>query len=302
MLTYTGARNIYGSLTNNTSTTNLSFGDTMINEGIHAMLGVMPWPFLEKSTTTTTVAGTQFYNIPNDVDKVISVTVTIGTQKYRPTQVVSLDEWDGINSPTGTRSTNPSYFYIFNRQIGIWPIPSASSNTITINYQRAVRDISVADFTTGTVTSIANGGTAVVGSGTSWTTNMAGKYIKFTHTSAANTGDGLWYEIASVASTTSLALTLPYLGTSISAATAAYTIGDVMIIPEKYQLGPVYYAAAEFYRKEDNQAKTDRYDQKFAALTKQMESDEGIKTTDTVIDGGFDERWIINPNLNPTVT
>lgn len=302
MLTYSGARNTFGTLSNNTSTSNLTFGDSMINEGIRMMLGIMPWPFLEKSTTATTVAGTQFYNIPSDVEKVISVTVNVGTYKYRPTQVSSLDEWDLVNSPTGVQSGNPSYYFIFNGQIGIWPIPSSNGNTITINYQRIVRDLSVADNTTGTIVSIANGGTAVVGSGTSFTTLMAGKYIRITHNGSANTGDGLWYPIASVASSTSLTLGLPYLGTSISAGSAAFTIGDCMIIPERYQMGPVYYATAEYYRKNDEESKADRYEQKYMTLTHQMEADAGIKTTDTVIDPGFNERTIINPNLNPTIT
>ena len=34
MLSYTGSRNLYGSLTNNTTATNLTLGDTLINQSI----------------------------------------------------------------------------------------------------------------------------------------------------------------------------------------------------------------------------------------------------------------------------
>lgn len=295
MLTYTGSRTLFGDLTNNDETPNLTFGDTMINEGIQMMLGDIAWPFLENQRTQATVDGQQFYDLPADVDKIVSVTVVVGTTKYRPRQLFSFDQWDFVNSAQNVEANQPSYFFVYQNTFGLWPIPNSADGTITVTYKRKVRDISVADYTTGTITTIANGGTAVTGSGTSWNASMVGRYIRITYSNAANVGDGLWYEIEAVGGATSLTLARPYLGTAITAGSAAYTIGDVMIIPEKYQKGPVYYAAAEYWRKNGDVPRTDRFENMYAKLMVQMVEEYSQKTTDYVIDEG-DSLSAPNPN------
>ncbi len=295
MLTYTGARNLFGTLTGLATAPQLAVGDVLINEGQRMMLGADSWPFLEKQQTISTVASQQFYNLAGDIDKPISVTVTIGTTKYIPKQARSFEEWDMINSTTGITSDAPSYFFIFNGTVGLWPTPASSSNTITVNYQKAVRDVSIADYTAGTITTATNASAAIVGSGSSWTTTMAGRFLRITYSDTTNKGDGLWYEISSVASATALTLVRRYLGTGIVAGAAAYTIGDCFVIPEKYQLGPVYYAAAQYWRKEGDSARADRFDQQYLSLVTQMQTDEGMKTVDRVLDDE-DDRPLINPN------
>lgn len=302
MLSFTEANTFYSALTGNNSTANASVGARSMNEGIRFMLGDVAWPFLERSATQTTTASTQAYNLPADVRKVLSVTLTVGTYRYRPQEVASITDWDFINSPTGVSNNNPSYYFVFNKQVLLWPTPSSSSLTLTVNYQKSVRDISVADYTTGSIVSVAAAGFTVVGTGTAWTSQMAGRFLRITMSNAANTGDGLWYEIASVQSATSLTLTRPYLGTAIAAGTAAYTIGDCMIIPESYQSGPVYFAASEYWRTNGDQAKANSFQDKYERLMAQMRDEEGRRTTNYAIDSGFGVGMPINPNLNPTVT
>lgn len=297
MLTYTGARNLYGSLTNITSSTNLSLGDTLINEGQRIMLADIPWPFLEAQGTATTVAGTQFYSLSGNLEKVISCKVSVGTFQYIPTQVVSFSDWDLVNNPTGVQSDNPSYFFVYGNTLGLWPTPATSSNTITYNFERAVKDLSVADYTTGTIVTATNGSASITGSGTSWNAGMVGKFLRITADNAANKGDGIWYEIATVPSTTTLTLQRPYAGVSIAAGAAAYTIGDCMVIPERYQIAPVYYAVAEYWKRLGDLEKSDRYQDLFRKTLDVMREAEGHKTTDVVIDDGSDFN-IINPNLN----
>lgn len=296
MLPKTNAETLYGQLTNNASSTNLSFGLSLMNEGQRMMLGAESWPFLEKQQSIATVASQQFYNLAGDIDKLISLTVTVGTTKYVPSQAKSFEEWDAINSTTGILSNAVSYFFVYNGTVGLWPIPSSSSNTITVNYQKAVRDVSIANYTTGTITSIANAASAVIGSGSTWTVPMAGRFIRFTYSDTANTGDGLWYEISSVGSATTLTLVRKYLGASIAAGTAAYTIGDCLVVPEKYQLGPVYYAVSEYWRKQDDNARADRFQAKYDELLQQMRGDESTKTIDRVISTDDENRPYINPN------
>lgn len=297
MLGYTASRNLYGSLTDNQDAANLTLGDTLINEGIRVMLGDIPWPFLQKTTTATTVASQQSYQLPGDLARLVSVYIQVGTYKYVPTEVTSYDDWNRLNNPTGVTSDNVSFYFVQDHTIQFWPTPANNSNTITYEYLQAVKDISVADYTTGTITTATNGSASIVGDSTSWTAGMVGKYIRFTSTNAANVGDGLWYKISAVGSATTLTLDSVYTGTSIAAGTAAYTIVDASIIPEKYQIGPVYYAVAEYWRKTMKDDLADRYQAKFDEILLRMKREEGTKTTSVVVDDNS-QTLIINPNLN----
>lgn len=273
----------------------------MINEGIRVMLGDLPWPFLETSTTAATVASQQTYQLPGNLSRLQNVYIQVGTYKYQPTEVTNLNDWNTLNNPTSVTGDNVSYFFVSGNTIQFWPTPASSSNTITYQYLIATKNLSVADYTTGTITTATNGSASITGSGTSWNAGMIGKWLNITADSTANKGDGLWYQISAVGSATTLTLSAVYTGTSISAGAAAYTIGDISYIPEKYQSGPVYYAAAEYWRKQDDEARADRYQAKFDDITLRLKNEYGTKTSQVVIDDNSDYSFI-NPNLNKAAT
>jgi len=50
----------------------------------------------------------------------------------------------------------------------------------------------------------------------------------------------VWYEIDSVETATSLTLLRPYMGPTIAAGSATYTIGQCSPLPEDYQALPVF--------------------------------------------------------------
>lgn len=295
MLTYTTSRNLYGDLTNNDSTTNLTLGDVLINEGTREMLGSYDWNFLEKIATVNTVASQQTYELPADYSKLINVTVTIGTTVWTMNEITSQEDWNLLNQTSFT-SDIPQYYFIFNRQIKLYPTPSSSSNVITIQYKRSVKDLSLADYTTGSIVSIASGASAVVGSGTSWTNQMVGRYLRIDKANTANTGDDEWYEIKTIGSTTSITLLRTYQGNSITAGSATYTIGDISIIPQDYHMGPVWFAVAEYWEKEGEVGKSDRYRDRYERLKKQMRADLGSKSTSVGIRQTKDIKPV-NPNL-----
>lgn len=237
-----------GVLTGDASSTNLSTMDTLHNEAIKEVVTDKAWGFRQKTKTLSTVASQQFYNLPADCGKVLNVTVLIGTTRYTPARVKTREDWDRLNQSTNVLSDTPERYFVFGKTIGFYPTPSsATSSAITVSYQREVKDLSIADYTTGTITSIASGATTVTGSGTSWTAQMAGRFIRITDSNTANTGDGYWYEISSVTSATVLELVSPYNGTSIAAGTAAYTIGQTSIIPEDHQMTPLYRAVEIYF-------------------------------------------------------
>lgn len=248
MFTYTGARTLLGTLTGDSSSANLTNLDTLHNEGIKKVITTKPWPFRQKTWTRSTETD-NVHQLPGDCGKVLNVTVTIGTTKYTPKRVKSREEWDRLNQSTAVSSNTPEYYFIFGKTYSFFPKPSsATTDAITISGEREVKDLSVADYTAGTIVSIANGATTVTGSSTVWTAQMAGRYIRITDSNTANTGDGYWYEISSVTSATVLELVAPYNGTSIAAGSAAYTLGQASIIPEDYQMVPLNWALQYYFQ------------------------------------------------------
>lgn len=296
MLTFTGSRNLYGYLTDNAETANLTFGDIMINEGVKTMLSKLPWPFLEKIATDETVGAQQTYMLPGDCARLIAVAVTVGNYTYLASEVTSADDWFQVNNPTNVQSDPLVNYYLVGKTVQFWPIPATDGNTITYHYIQQVRDMNTADYTTGTILTATQGSAVITGTATSWTAGMAGSYLRITSSNSANKGDGIWYQIQSVDSATQITLEAPYVGTSISAGAAAYTIGNCSLVPEKFQTGPVYYAAAEYWRKQGNDSRADRFEQKYSEILDLMIEEEGTKSTSVVVSDGT-PRAFINPNL-----
>jgi hypothetical protein len=300
MLTYTGRRNLYGSYTTST-TANLATGDTWMNNIERQILRKHNWTFLEKKDTSlTTTASTQFKELPNNVGKVRAITVTVGTQIYTATEVTSEREWQMLNQSPSTSDTVEK-FYIRAGQFGLFPTPASSSNQITIYHKPVFKDLSIADYTTGGVLTATSGSASLVGTGTTWTTSMAGRFIRITESDTTNKGDGYWYEIFSVGSATTITLVKPYIGTSIATGNAAYTIGQVGLIPEDYQEIPVLLATYKYWLGPgNNTAKATQYKNDAADLLKDMFVDYGNKTTSPVLDYGTGEVEPTNPNLYVT--
>lgn len=130
-----------------------------------------------------------------------------------------------------------------------------TSASTAVTWEEGLVEAATANITVSTST----GGTIITGATTSWTTGMEGRYIKITATSAANGGDGQWYEIDEVYDTTHLALVKPYEGENIAVGTATYTMGQMSLIPEAYDMAVVYRAAAIYWRDKSNKAKAEMY-------------------------------------------
>jgi len=294
MLSFTALKSLYGSLTNNSSTTNLDLGMIFCNQSYRQICAVRPWYWLEGTNTATTVASQQAYSLPYDYDKLIDVYLTVSSTKYVPTEIVSHTDWDRLNEQTTYTSNNPVFFHIYNNQMLFWPIPSSSSLTITYNYRKNVVDLSIADYTTGTVATA--GTTTVTGSGTSWNASMIGKYLQVTPTStAATNGDGFWYKITAVASTTSLTVDRAYGGSNVTG--AAYTIGQMPAIVEAFHDLPVYKAVEMYYstiEPEPDRAQMFKriYEEKYAGLVSDSKKSVNTRIVLPISSSGYPE----NPN------
>lgn len=171
MKSYTTLRNLFGSLTLNTSTTNLTLGDQLLNDSHRYFLE--KYFFNEATHSITTVNNQQSYKLPYNYSKLKTGTLTIGNLKWNPTEILTRREWDSLNVFPYYADIPNSFFIWNNTDFNLWPIPSTTGNTITFNYKKRVPDLAIADYTTGTATVTLSSQT-VAGSGTAWVTNYIG--------------------------------------------------------------------------------------------------------------------------------
>jgi|SRR3990167_1441881 len=292
MKSYTQLRTEYGVETKNASAANLTYGDTQMNDFHRRLLAKADWPFLHRLRTATTTGSVTFVNLPYDVDQAESVFITSGSTRYTPLPVSSRQQWDELHY-SSISSDVPEYWFVYNGQIGIWPTPVTTGNTISINAKVRVIDLNTADIS-GTVVAVTSGSTLVeVSAGL--TTQMAGFWIRPTFSTSANKGDGVWYEISSVSSGTAMVLARPYGGNTISAGTAVCTISQMPLLPEAYHDLLLNYGALRYWNKEEDKRATN-----LKVLT-----DEGIKDLfktysvndlSMVLDDG-ENTSLQNPNL-----
>ncbi len=314
MKSYTTLRNLFGSISQNTSTANLTLADQLLNdshryliqkyfnnEGSFSVSTVgaqdltatatlsanavsatltAPWGYhstsayitfsngdvrsanftsgstavtwavglTDTATTALSVGGVQFYPLPPNYSKLKDLTIMIGNLQWVPSEIFTRDEWDRLNV-FPYYADIPNNFFLYpggdhGGQVGIWPIPSTTGNIITYNYKFRVPDLSLADYTTGTV-SVTTGTTAITGSGTTFipTTNAhtESRWIQISQ----NKGDNLWYQVASVDSTTGITLYGAYQGITVSG--GSFTIGQMPILNEDFHDMLVYRALMIYF-------------------------------------------------------
>lgn len=384
MRTYTNYLSDYQTLTKNTTSANQTLGALNLNDSIRTIASIRngKWKWLETVEQIKTISNKQTYQVPNNIRKVSDVYVQVGTGTtaaiWMPVMVFDPKRWKEVLSSRLGTGDIPRFVYIENDKMHFSPIPSTNGNTIYVRGRLDLRDLSIADYTTGTIvtapytatltgalavgatsatlnanwtlptdsyqmtfssgeerivtlTNGANtvtwtdaltatattavtvsseeGGSLITGSGTTWTAGFIGRYIRIANTSAANGGDGFWYKITDVLSTTVLVLEKEYEGSAISAGSATYTIGQVPPIPEAYQSAPLWRMVAIYWDIQgDKQA--ERYwrlydggveaglSKDYGGLISQMLDESGATEEGSYISPNGYEAWRMNPN-NP---
>ena len=283
MLTYTELRELYGSLTNNTSTTNLTLGNTLINQSIRKITSSHEWPFLEKTATLKTISGQNYVDLPQDVDKLYTFYININNRLHQATELTSKDDFDALGITY--QCSYPLYYYVFDRRIYLWPIPSTSDYDIVITYKQRVTDLDTDDYDTGTI-SITTATTSVVGSGTTFTADMVGRYLKTT--------DRIWYKISGFIDTTHLTIDRNYIGSTITG--ASYVIGQVPVLPEDFQMLPVYEAVMNYWAMQGEIGRSQIYKALYDDMYKLLKKEHSSKSTKVRVDT-LTDKTVNNPNL-----
>lgn len=239
MLSFTGLKLQCANLTQDTSTGADTFFGTNINIGLGILESELGSFYTEETSTINTIASTSIYKTPANCVRIKSLYITIGTQRYLIHEVFEEDEWNMYKRSTQTSDVLTRFFYTRDN-FEVFPTPTTSSLVMSIKYEAGGTELTAADYTTGTITTIANGATALTASGTTFTTAMAGRYIYLP--------DGNWYKIASYGSATTLTLDKAYEGISIAAGSSTFTIGQLPRLPSPTQHIPALYAVWQYYR------------------------------------------------------
>ncbi len=210
-------------------------------------------PPLTSACTTTTIStvGVQAYPIPANVSKIKNNTINVGQLVFTPAPIRTIQEWTMINALPYT-SNIPNYYFIYNNTVQFWPIPSSSGKIITFNYKARVPEMTFADYSTGTLSSIAVGDNQITGTGTAW--NTTGGYPLNTDLTMFNlhlritppSGDGIWYPIIRFTSDTEVLLASP-IQNAPSATASAYIIGQLPLLQEDFHDMLVYGALQTYY-------------------------------------------------------
>lgn len=149
MQSYTSRRNLYGQLSNNTQSNNLTLGDTLMNQYDFEYLHQFPGIYQERTDTTSiqTQPSVQFYTLPQAVRKVKSIVVTVGNFNWTPIEISTIGQWNAINLTSNITSDIPVYWYQYNRQIGLYPKPSNGYNAMTLRFDTEPSPLSLIDVT-----------------------------------------------------------------------------------------------------------------------------------------------------------
>lgn len=285
-----------GRITNNLLVANLDWGLQEVNQSLRYL--TTKYYFNERSYTTTSVGGQQFYNLPPQVKKLINLTVFIGSTLWQPKECPSREYWDYLNTQTFNQDY-PSFFFVFNGQVGLWPVPASDGNTITMNYKIRTVDLSMPDVTnvtSGTTVAIQQDNPQLNASGDMFKDWMVDQWVRIPHsTNDTINGDNQWYQISSIVDSTQAILKNSYSGKSIAEG-AAFTIGEVPLLPEDYQDLPLYrmgmiYYGTRFPDKTRYDLYENLYNTGFAALDEEF----GSKTTSIILPDT--SAPIYNPNL-----
>lgn len=293
MKTFVQASTDFTTISNDDSAANLALGKSLMNECIHRVLSIQDWNFNKDSKNITSVASQQDYNVPVNCLKIDFVKITSGGLVYMPKQIRDYKNWCIINHTT-INSDIPQYWYFNERtqKVGIFPIPTSTAETIEITFTKKVRDLSVVNYTTGTVSATLD---AIIftGAGTTFNAQMVGRAIQTSGTNTAT--DGLWFDITTFTSTTSISVKQSIPATVSG---ASYIIAEMVPFLDGFEDIPLYYALMHYFQyREGDKTKANLYQNLYLQGIIDMK-----KRDNPTVDHIFEKETLFdvrNPNYDP---
>lgn len=216
-----------------------------INSGAALFLSGLGREYNRKSRFTNLVVNQQYYQFPEDAQKLKEVIANTGGWTIPLEQIADEHRWRQLNMTNYTG--NPTHYFMKGYdEVGLYPIPSAAiTNGLELVFSPRHVEMTQDDYLTGTV-AVTNGSQTVTGTGTVFTANMVGEWFQTTDGTDEN-----WYRISAFVSGTVLTLENYYLGTSGS--TKNFRLGQVADLPEEYLDALSDYAMFKHYSRRGSQ-------------------------------------------------
>lgn len=246
MITWDDGQTICQNLSSDATAAQLTIFKQMMNIGYKLCLSELGRSVTERTTTDTellTAASTQEYFLPMDCLFPKSVVIQKSTSDKNPiTECESQEEWDLLNVNNNTADIPDLYFVKPNWGVGstkilFYPTPAVASYIIRVTFEVLDKDLSTNVYTGGTVT-FTNGDATILGSGTTFTAAMVGRYIYCSN-------DGFWYKIITFTDTTHVEIERNWVGTTTAGLTT--NIRELFGLPEEMQILPIYFALAHYF-------------------------------------------------------
>lgn len=246
-----------------------------MNIGATKFLAALGREYNRHSRFTDLVSGQQYYQLPEDAQKLKQVIVSTGSYFPPMEQIPDEFAWRMMNM-LAIQGRPTHYFIRGSREFGLYPTPADSVDSgIELVFSPKHVQLTQDDYTTGTVT-VAEDSVTVTHSGTGFTQNMIGRWFQTTDGTDEN-----FYRIQSFTSTSILVLENFYQGPSASGVT--FRIGQVMDLPEEFLEGPVDYAIYRHYLKRGNPSRASEFKSLFEGALDDAKNLYSITTESQVI-------------------
>ena len=274
-ITFTDQQTIAQEIVGLTDATTLLKLKRDINIGATKFMGLLGREYNRKSRFTDVVASQQYYQMPEDGQKLKEVIVSNGGWDVPLEQVADEHAWRMMNMMSTTGQ--PSHYFIKgNDELGLYPIPSSTvTGGIELVFSPKHVEVTQSDYLTGTVAAT-NGSQTITHSATGFTSNMVGQWFEVTDGS-----DGNWYRISAYNNSSTLTLENYYQGTSSSSLT--FRIGQVMDMPEEYLESPVDYACYRHFLKRGDLEKANEFKALFDNAVDEAKNEYGNTTDSQVV-------------------
>jgi len=275
--------------------TALTYLKRQINVGLHILEAELGSFHTEETKDIDTEDETGTYSLPADFIRLKEAHLVIDSTQYNLEEVFTEDLWQALQqSYYGSYNDEATHIFCRRDKFEIFPAAENADNTMTLRYEAGGQDLQYDDVDGGTITTLANAGTAVTGSSTAWTSAMIGRYFKIDD-------DGSWYRISAVGSTTTLTIDRPYEGVAIAAGTESYTIGEMPRTPGATHYIPGLYAEWQYYKGfKQNDVKARLLREDFFGATRMAKETYSKRYSSNYIPG-VKKRGVsnVNPNFPP---
>lgn len=196
---------------------------------------------LPVSVSDVDASCSQYIPFPPGEITVEGMFITVGSVNYPLRIINSIMDWEQLNAILIQASALPQFYFPRRDDFGIWPIPQ-TSYTGKLSYHYRDRNLSVADYTTGNV-AVTKYGTTIVGTGTTFTSAMVGRWFEITDTTIQ--GQGVPFRVTGYTDTTHLTISPAW--NSETATGATFRIGQAPAIPDELHIALSDGATADFY-------------------------------------------------------